>query len=262
MLRYAVLGSGSKANAYIFQGKGISFLVDNGYSLKELTRRTAEAGFTLSNLDFVFLTHTHNDHFRGIETLCRRLDVPVVAPAAMPLNNLWRRENPPRRLDVEAGREYRHGALSFEAFPISHDSPAAAGYAFSLGERRFAVMTDTGRIMGDMERLAPQCDLLFVEANYDPDLLAQSSYPAFVKHRIASDQGHLSNQDTAVFLQKITSQSGNRLERLYLTHLSEENNTPQAVERTLQEELTWPGPLTICQRNKLYVPKEEHYAVR
>lgn len=255
-MRYAVLGSGSKANAYIFEGGGISFMVDNGYSLRELTRRAAEAGFVLNRLDFLFLTHTHTDHFRGVESLCRRLDVPVVAPAGMPLDRLWRTDTPPHRLDIEPGREYSRGCLTFEAFRTSHDSPESVGYVFHLDGRRFAIMTDTGCVTEGMERLAPQAELLFLEANYDPDLLSVSSYPAFVKARIASMRGHLPNQESAAFVNRFTQQGSDRLQRLYLTHLSEENNTPEAVRTAFATGLDWKGPVTVCPRNELYTPKE------
>ncbi len=257
--RWAVLGSGSKANAYIFQSGSFSFLVDNGYSLKELTRRAAEAGFVLSALDFVFLTHTHQDHFRGVETLCRRLDVPLVVPKGMPLDPLWRQGPPREILHVEPSREYAYGPLTFTAYPTSHDAPASVGYAFSLRGIQTAIMTDTGTVTPMMEKLAPRCRLLFMESNYSERMLEDGNYPEFLKKRISSSRGHLSNRRAAEFVSGFTERGGSRLEELYLTHLSQENNTLETVQETLKEHLTWQGPVTICPRNTLCTPKEADF---
>ena len=77
-VRYAVLGSGSSANSYIFENGDFSFIIDNGFSLKELTRRAGVAGFDLTKVKFIFLTHTHSDHFKGVGTLSRKYNIPVV----------------------------------------------------------------------------------------------------------------------------------------------------------------------------------------
>ncbi len=78
MLRYAVLGSGSSGNSYIFGHDGFSFLIDAGFSGKELVRRIGDLGFDEKMVRCIFLTHDHKDHTKGAGVLSRKLNIPIV----------------------------------------------------------------------------------------------------------------------------------------------------------------------------------------
>ena len=80
-LRYAVLGSGSSANSYIFEYNGFGIIIDNGFTCKQAIERATNLGFDTANVKYIFLTHLHDDHFRGIEVLSRKLRAPVVTHA-------------------------------------------------------------------------------------------------------------------------------------------------------------------------------------
>ena len=77
-LKYAVLGSGSSANSYIFEYGDFAIIIDNGFSAKQAVERALMLGFNPENVKYIFLTHSHDDHFRGIEVLSRKLRAPVV----------------------------------------------------------------------------------------------------------------------------------------------------------------------------------------
>ena len=103
-VRYAVLGSGSSANSYIFEKDDFSFIIDNGFSLKELTRRAGIAGFDLAKVKFILLTHTHSDHFKGVGTLSRKYKIPVVVHHNL-ADEDFNKMKPYSRLDVVPGKE-------------------------------------------------------------------------------------------------------------------------------------------------------------
>ena len=148
-VRYAVLGSGSSANAYIFEKDNFSFIIDNGFSLKELSRRAGVAGFDLSRVKFILLTHTHSDHFNGVGTLSRKYKIPVVVHHMLSDDD-FNKMKPFSRLDVVPGKEYSFDGLSFTPFSTSHDACCSLGFYFSLGKKTFMLLTDTGVVTDEM----------------------------------------------------------------------------------------------------------------
>ncbi len=247
-IKYAVLGSGSSANSYIFQMGEFSFIIDNGFSLKELTRRADLSGFDLAKVDFILLTHTHSDHFSGVGILSRKYKIPVVVHHLLPEEN-FNEKNPHSRLDIVPGEEYKLDSLTLIPFSTSHDSCCSLGFFFSLGDITFMLLTDTGTITEEMYNFARKTEILFLEANYSPEMLASGSYPQFLKKRISSNKGHLSNNDAIEFLNSIKD---GILKKVYLCHLSGSNNTPDRVKSDLISKLNWDTDIQICSKGEIY----------
>jgi phosphoribosyl 1,2-cyclic phosphodiesterase len=248
VLRFAVLGSGSSANGYIFEYGSFSFLVDNGYSLTEFRRRMKLVDFNEKNLAFIFLTHLHSDHFKGVETLSRTLNIPVVTHESMPVEDNLKQPGI-HRLDIQSGKPYQFDNLHFQAFDTSHDAPHSLGFHFTLGDSSFTLITDTGCISEEMENLALKSDYLFLESNYSPDMLHRGPYPNFLKKRILSDLGHLSNLDAAAFMSRLADREQSSLKKIFLCHLSQKNNTVEKVREEVERIYSGRIPYTICPRN-------------
>jgi phosphoribosyl 1,2-cyclic phosphodiesterase len=248
-LKYAVLGSGSSANSYIFEYKGFAFIVDNGFSCRKVIERAEAAGFKTENVKYIFLTHSHDDHFRGIELLSRRLKAPVVVHRKLDLNRKIKKHFYKRR-DIEPGKSYTEGDFRFRAFLTSHDADYALSYHFQLGPAVFTIITDTGCVSREMLILAAGSDILFLEANYCEKMLANGPYPAFLKKRIASELGHLSNTAAAVFLNDAGSMENSRLKKVFFCHLSDTNNSPAVLEQEMRRRLKWAGPWVICPKGE------------
>ncbi len=242
MIRYAVLGSGSSANSYIIQYEPsldkettITVVIDNGFSLREFTRRSESAGFNPADIDFLFLTHDHADHIKGIGKLSEKYRIPVVMSREASLSNSHL-ERIHESLVVEEGREYSYNSLNFSVFRTFHDSAGSVGYSFNIQGKIFTIITDTGVITEEMEKHASVSDVLFLEANYCPDMLENGPYPWFLKNRIASDHGHLSNNDAVEFIEKLHS-TEKKDRKIYLCHLSDKNNCPDKLESLVRERL-------------------------
>ena len=246
--RFAVLGSGSAANGYIFEYNNFSFLVDNGYSLAEFRRRMRAVQFEETRLAFIFLTHLHSDHFKGVEPLSHALSIPVVTHEQMPVEQYLKKSGL-HRLDIVTEREYDFPPLRFRAFETSHDAPHSIGFHFTMGEQVFTLITDTGCISDEMENLALGSDYLFLESNYSPDMLHRGPYPQFLKKRILSEKGHLSNLDAAAFMSRLANNRKSRLKKIFLCHLSEKNNTVEKVKEEVNRLYDGAIPYVICPRN-------------
>ncbi len=248
VLRFGVLGTGSSANSYIFEYGNFSFIVDNGFPLSEFGRRMDSLAFDTKKLHFIFLTHTHSDHYKGVEALARNYGLPVVAhrDLRLPLKG----EGEIRKLDILPGQKYQYQDLCFEAFNCFHDAPCTLGYHFTMGEKSFTIITDTGKTNQEMETLALRSNYLFLEANYSHKRLLTGPYPAFLKERIRSDWGHLSNLDSGTFMARLVAQGGGLLERIYLCHLSENNNSPKEVYEEVDRLYGGEIPYQICPRSE------------
>lgn len=251
--RYAVLGSGSSANAYIFEHGGTAVVVDNGFSCKECLRRAAEAGFDPESISLILLTHVHNDHLRGVSTLSRRLKVPVALHNQLPVKR-WLPKGVHDAVPLTPGAPYTLKSFEILPFEASHDAPFSMNYHLKVGGRQFTLITDTGKILPEMERLAGDTDVLFLEANYNRTMLLNGPYPEDIKQRILSEVGHLSNADAVDFLNRL-GKNGNRLPGMvYFCHLSDTNNAPEVLAEHLRLHLRVPVQTRICAKGELCIP--------
>ncbi|MCL2704944.1 MAG: MBL fold metallo-hydrolase [Spirochaetaceae bacterium] len=249
-MKYAILGSGSTANSYIFEHDDFAFVVDNGFAFNEFSKRASSLGFDISKIKFIFLTHKHADHSRGIDKLSKKLKAPVVMSSDVYLDRSETKKIY-KRLNVEPGKEYSYEKLNFSVFPISHDIEGSVSYSFNFSGIIFTIITDTGKILKDMEAHAINADILFLEANYCPQMLADGPYPLYLKKRIESNQGHLSNNDAVGFLSRIYNllQIKNRM--TYLCHMSATNNCYEKLEDVIKINMPETFRYRICRKGEL-----------
>lgn len=253
---WAILGTGSQANSYAFEHDEGLLVIDNGFPLRTFRKRAQRAGLNPDRVDTVLLTHTHGDHIRGLEDLVKSRSATLVHRQGLRLDAVLRSLPAGALRPVEALTPYEAPGVSFYPFDLSHDAPAATSYHFKVGGLRFTLITDTGRTDDTMLRLAARSDVLFLEANYCPDLLARGPYPAVLRARVASERGHLSNHQAAEFLNRLADLRDSglgaaQLKQVYLVHLSENNNTPDRVAEVLGRECRWDGPVRVCARGEL-----------
>lgn len=250
MIRYSVLGSGSAANSYIFDTGDFLFVIDNGFTVKEFVRRARLLKYNPADIKYLFLTHTHSDHLKGVAALSRTFQIPVYAHEGTDKSKL----KPEECYEVVYIREKSHyvlGNLDIMPFSTSHDASCSLGYYFMCNDTRFTQITDTGIVTEEMYNCALRSDILFLESNYCEDMLHKGSYPYFLKRRISSDRGHLSNRAAARFLHDLSCDSRCKIEQVYLCHLSENNNTPEAVKECFQEHYKGSVPYRICERSEM-----------
>lgn len=250
---YAVLGSGSKANSYIFSDSNITILIDNGFSCAQAIKRINEAGFNPTEINYIFVTHGHSDHTKGVPLLSQRFRIPVYVHPEVSFGE----KRCYHRTPLLPHEIHTDSSFSISSFPSSHDSPGCVGYFFTLGGKKVVIITDTGITTKKMLELARKSDILFLEANYCSQMLRDGSYPVFLKQRIESSQGHLSNLDSVEFLNSVLEGAVCQLKKVYFCHLSETNNTPERLQYYLEMYYKGTIPYTICPKNLLI--KGDHY---
>jgi phosphoribosyl 1,2-cyclic phosphodiesterase len=255
MVRFAVLGTGSNGNSYVFTDGTTSVLVDQGFSVVELGKRLAFFGIALSSVVAVCVTHLHPDHAKGVGTIARKMGIPIYLNAAaqekepVVLAKLAIPENCLRFVSEDTSLPV--GPFTLSCFSTSHDSGGSVGWNIAFENRKLMVLTDTGCFTERQCAFAREADILFLEANYDEQMLKTGPYPFFLKKRISGEYGHLSNDQALHFL----SESQFHGQHVYFIHLSNTNNNPTLLESFVGQNLT--VPFTVCEKGKCYVGKVE-----
>lgn len=232
MARFCTLCSSSSGNSTYIGCSGGGILIDAGTNAKQLTLAMERVGLEPCSINAIFITHEHSDHIGALRVFASRHNIPVYASKGT-LNALERAGHlkgvEKAFVMPENGEEVR--GMEVKSFRTSHDSAESCGYTVTLpDERRISVVTDTGIITQDIMDKVTGSDLILLESNHDKKMLDAGPYPYYLKQRILSDKGHLSNEDCAKaachFINTGTT-------RIVLGHLSRENNTSEiAFDKT------------------------------
>ena len=237
MIEVAFLGSGSTGNCAVVRSGRTTLLLDAGLSPRQISARLGRLGASLDEVSAVLLTHEHSDHVSSAAALAAKRGLPLVgtrgtlAKAGLP---------GPLFADLRAVRDgeevvFGNGDLTVRVTATPHDGVEPCCYVFASGSgRRVAVATDLGHLSGQVVAALAGCEVIGLEANHDVDVLREGAYPAFLKKRILSDVGHLSNDAAADGLARLV---GERTRTLVGLHLSQNNNTPALAERALRRGL-------------------------
>jgi|APHig6443717817_1056837.scaffolds.fasta_scaffold02152_6 phosphoribosyl 1,2-cyclic phosphodiesterase len=229
------LFSSSKGNATFIGSNSGGILIDAGVTYKRLLQAMKKCELSIEAIKAVFITHEHSDHIKGLYMLTKNLPLTVYGKgntlrqlidnnSINPNSNISEINSPVSILDME-----------LTSFDTPHDSEQSCGYKIKFDDQKScAVCTDLGYITKSVDEHLQGCDLVLLEANYDEKMLFLGPYPPYVKNRIKSDKGHLSNKDSAKQIRKLVE---NGTTRIILGHLSQENNTPEIAEETVLQEL-------------------------
>lgn len=223
MILFAPLRSGSSGNCTYIGTRQAGLLVDAGVAAKNILDGLREIGVEPGAVRGILVTHDHNDHIRGLRVLAKKLRVPVYATVET-LEGILDTGN------LEAGSRMEElsslldiAGMAVEPFDTPHDTAHSVGFRIRAGERTIGYATDLGRVTPEIWQGLQGADLVLIESNYEPRMLEISTYPYYLRRRIASDHGHLSNPECADTVRRL-AQSGTG--RFVLAHLSQENNTP------------------------------------
>lgn len=245
----SVLASGSEGNCTYVETTDAKILIDIGMNTKYITGKLSDIGVDSVDIDYIFMTHTHKDHTGALEIFIKHHDVKVVVTSGM-MHELKFLENYDGTIITTDKVEI--GKTKVTPFKTSHDAIDSRGYLIEDESSSVVYMTDTGYLNQKYFDLLSNKDLYIMEANHDVEMLINGSYPKWLKSRILSDQGHLSNNAAGFYLSKLI---GPNTKKIILAHLSKENNTDEealkTVKKTLdQYEIAYPEIIVAHQRER------------
>ena len=246
-LAVCVLASGSKGNAIYISDGNTAILIDAGLSATEIKRRLKSRGLNPKDLNAILVTHEHSDHIQAVSVLSRQLKLPIylsrnIAKKVSSRNSLHEIRT------FNSGSTFQINNLAVHPFAVSHDAVDPVGFTIGQNGSRIGVATDLGAITTHVKENLKHCHLLILEANHDPDMLINGPYPWYLKRRIQSASGHLSNEQSKRLLMELQHEG---LEHVILAHLSQTNNAPQKVLAEVSEALTNCKPrLTVASQHR------------
>ena len=246
MARIYPLFSSSDGNCtYIGNGRH-GIMIDAGVSCKKICDSLDANRLDPDGIHGIFITHTHSDHVKGLRVFLKKYNIPVYAsPKNIEILRDGELVPEDARLFEMTDEPVEAGDYTLFAFDTPHDTPSNCGYRIQCPDGKVAaVCTDLGCVTQTVWENIRGCDLVLLESNYDPYMLAHGPYPYELQKRISSEHGHLSNLDCADTLVKLVQSGTNKL---ILGHLSQHNNTPQTAENTAV------GTMSGMQRNGDYL---------
>ncbi len=230
-MKVSVFASGSSGNCLLLSSGDTNILIDAGISMRRVEAALAQTGHTMREIGGVLITHEHSDHISGLRMLLKYYHVPVYAPRTVAARLRGMLPEIDGCLQViPVGESFLLGQLFIRAFHTPHDTDESVGYRVE-GDGIFALATDMGCVTDEVLEGLAGADTVLIESNHDEEMLRYGPYPVYLKRRILSDHGHLSN-DTCALLALKLAQSGT--ERIILGHLSRENNTPMRALDTVR----------------------------
>jgi len=237
-MRAVTFASGSGGNCALVSDGDIHILVDAGISMRRIRAGLSFCNLRPEDLTAVLLTHEHSDHVSGLPVLAKSCDIPIFAPRAV-AGALRRMAAGVEKClyTLSPHTPFSLGGVSVTAFRTPHDASESVGYRFD-GRSALGFCTDLGHVTDEVRDALSGCDAAVLESNHDEEMLRYGPYPVYLKRRILSSRGHLSNGSCGELSVSLAA-GGTR--RIVLGHLSRENNRPELALQTVRRALDEAG---------------------
>lgn len=236
MLRFISFGSGSSGNCYYLGTATDGLIIDIGIGIRAFKKYAKEYGISLSSIHRILITHDHADHIKSVGSMSYDFKLPVYATREVHRGIdhnycVQRKVADDQKKVLEIGQTVQLGDFLVRPFAVPHDASENVGYEIQVEGITFVVVTDVGMITDDIREAISRANYLVIEANHDVEMLKNGPYPQYLKTRILSETGHLSNTACGEALVENMSED---LRHVWLCHLSEENNHPELARKTVE----------------------------
>jgi len=223
-----VLGSGSRGNAVVVESDQCRVMIDAGFGPRIINKRMRAVGLRPESIEACVLTHEHSDHTRGATRSAKRWHWELWATQGTVEHSRRLRSAERPVKTFRAGATLSFSALDVQTFATPHDAAEPIGVLVTARRTgyRAAICTDLGHVTETVRTAVRDVDILVLESNHDEQMLWNGPYPPWLRARIASDVGHLSNRACADVVRDTVS---TKLRQIVLAHISEQNNTPRVA---------------------------------
>ena len=234
MFGFCPLASGSKGNCLFLGTKSCRILIDAGISFSAIEAKLSQINVDIKSINAVLVTHEHVDHIAGLKVICEKLNIPVFANSSTARGICDALKIRPRFRIFTTGESFHFGDLEIYPFSIPHDTLEPVAFTIKTQGLKIGVCADLGHVTTCVKNALRECDFLYLESNHQPSMVHACSRPLVYKQRVLSRQGHLSNQECASLLVDIWH---NRLQHVFLAHLSSECNHPELALKIVSDAL-------------------------
>lgn len=231
-MKVSVLSSGSKGNSVLVTTNNTKILIDLGVTKSYVEEKLKELNVDPKEIKGILITHTHADHVQGLKVFLKKYKTKLYVNKVI------------LRILKEYLEEFDYELYEKDTFVIddlkikviktSHDVKGSVGFIIESDGKSLVYITDTGYINNKYFNELSNRNLYIMESNHDIKMLMNGNYPYYLKQRILSDKGHLSNEDASYYLSEFI---GDKTKTIVLAHLSDDNNTHELALNTLKEVL-------------------------
>ncbi|MBK3518446.1 MBL fold metallo-hydrolase [Carboxylicivirga marina] len=230
MIKVCAIASGSNGNCYYIGTEKEAILVDAGISRRQVMKRMKELRLDINKVKAVFISHEHADHIRGMRVLCDTHGIDAYLTRAT-LNKAHPKHHPQTAHVFNAGDTVLVGGFKVHSFTKEHDAIDPTSFRVEVNGKSVGVMTDIGVACVNTREHLALCDMVFLESNYDEQLLEDGPYPYHLKQRVKSDKGHLSNKQAVDLVEELDTTS---LKTIFLSHISADNNRVEIAMKAFE----------------------------
>ena len=228
-MKFNVIASGSSGNCYCIENNGHFIFVDAGATLTSIRKGLENRKPDIKKGASLFITHEHTDHISGILPLISSFNPKIYTSRGTAFALVEKGIDPETIFTIDANITYEFADFTVMPFKTMHDAAEPFGYKFDFGSKTVSIATDFGIVTDDVLKAVEDSHVLTVESNYEDELLKKNrKYPEYLKKRILSKKGHLSNKDAFYLIGEL---SKCKLERCFLGHVSENNNDYDILEK-------------------------------
>ena len=233
-LSFCSLASGSSGNCQYVESNTTRLLVDAGMSGKYIKTSLETIGVHIESINGILITHEHADHISGLGVLMRKFKLPLYVTEKTwdAVKTKVGDVNPELLHIYETIDDIMIGDIRVRGTRITHDAVDPLCYTFMNETSKIGIATDLGAISDEVIEQFKDCDLLMIESNHDIEMLKVGPYPMYLKRRILSEHGHLSNEDAGYIAREIVNFG--KAKNILLAHLSKENNFPDLAYETVR----------------------------
>lgn len=245
------MASGSSGNSYYIGNGQYGFLIDAGISGRAIVKHLKAINVDLTQVRALFVTHIHKDHTKSMSVFGNRWNIPVYTTRKVHVmideaNYIHKKVSKINRRYIEHEDRIQLGDFHITSFFVPHDAVDNSGFIIEYKGIKLVLATDIGHATPQLIQAVKEADYLIVESNHDRQMLENGSYPMELKKRVASDVGHMCNEDAA---QLVATYRKDSLRHVFLCHLSMENNTPELAVATMRNALGDKVPVDALNRN-------------
>lgn len=230
---FASIASGSSGNCLYVGSDETHILIDCGVSCKKIEAGLLSFGINPYELSGILVTHEHSDHIKGIGTLSKKYQIPIYGTietlAAIKRNACGKAVPMELLMNISTSYSFNIGDVEIVATEVAHDAAHPVCYRLNCGADSIAMATDLGDYDDSIIEHLKDAEIIYLESNYDPEMLMVGPYPYYLKQRIDGPLGHLSNEVSTELIEKVLHPN---LKHIVLAHLSKENNYPEIAFQT------------------------------
>jgi len=231
MIEICALASGSNGNCYYIGNKDSAVLIDVGINYRRIVERFSATNLRIEKVKAAFISHEHYDHIIGMRVLSKKRQITGIF-SKKTYNKVQSNSKPELYAIFETNKSYKIDGINVIPFAKQHNAVDPHSFIVEIEGKTIGVMTDIGVITEEIGEQIAKCDALFLEANYDGKMLWEGKYPYYLKQRVSSDIGHLSNEQAKNAVLKYGS---DKLQYIFLSHISAENNTLELAYKTFSD---------------------------